>query len=62
MTSKKQVDDDNDTVGSSTEKTDEQDETPSKPSDSDSDDDTSSNASSEYEVVKMQNENRRPCQ
>jgi len=50
MSSEKQVDEDNETVASSTEKTDEQEETKSKSNESDNDD-TDSNASSEYEVV-----------
>ncbi len=53
MSTDKQVDDDNETVASSTEKTDEQEENQSKSSDSDNDD-TDSNASSEYEVVSFE--------
>jgi hypothetical protein len=52
MSSEKQVDDENETVASSTEKNDDQDDDKSKASDSDNDD-TSSNASSEYEVVSL---------
>ncbi len=53
MSTDKQVDEDNETVASSTEKTDEPEENQSKSSDSDNDD-TDSNASSEYEVVSFE--------
>jgi hypothetical protein len=56
MSSEKQVDEDNETVASSTEKTDEQEETKSKSNESDNDD-TDSNASSEYEVVSFNKKN-----